>query len=63
MLARQPQAGRLRPELHVPELRSFPVGNYVVFYLPLPDSVNIVRILERHRDVEAVFERDEKSGP
>jgi toxin ParE1/3/4 len=34
MLSEQPKAGRERLEL-APELRSFPVGNYLLFYLPL----------------------------
>jgi toxin ParE1/3/4 len=31
MLSEQPFSGRARPELH-PEIRSFPIGNYVLFY-------------------------------
>jgi plasmid stabilization system protein ParE len=34
-------------------LRSFPVGNYIVFYLPLPDGINVVRILNGYRDITA----------
>jgi len=34
MLSEQPKAGCERLEL-APELRSFPVGNYLLFYLPL----------------------------
>ncbi len=44
MLIHHPLAGRQRPEL-APGLRSFPVGNYIVFYLPLDDSIEVVRIL------------------
>lgn len=55
MLAHQPHAGRGRPELGVTDLRSFPVGNYVVFYLPEAEAVTIVRVLEGHRDIEAEF--------
>ena len=50
LLAMQPQAGRLRPEL-APELRSFPAGRYVVFYQPQDDGIGVVRVLaqrERH---------------
>lgn len=25
----------------MPELRSFPVGRYVVFYLPMPDGIEL----------------------
>jgi toxin ParE1/3/4 len=34
-------------------LRPFPVGNYIVFYLPLPDGINVVRILNGYRDITA----------
>jgi toxin ParE1/3/4 len=34
-------------------LRSFPVGNYIVFYLPLPDGINVVRILNGYLDITA----------
>lgn len=50
LLATHPQMGRLRPEL-MPELRSFPVGRYVVFYLPMPDGIELVRILHGSRDI------------
>lgn len=56
MLSHQPHAGRARPELGVADLRSFPVGNYVVFYRPEAEAVTIVRVLEGHRDIEAAFE-------
>lgn len=54
MLAETPEGGRARPELG-DGLRSFPVGNYMVFYIPSPETIAVVRVLERHRDVEAVF--------
>lgn len=42
--------GRARPELH-PEIRSFPVGNYVVFYVVQPAAMDVVRVLSRYRDI------------
>ena len=50
MLLEHPQAGRLRPELK-PELRSLPVGNYVVFYRPTPDGIEVVRVLSGYLDL------------
>jgi toxin ParE1/3/4 len=50
MLADNPQSGRHRPELH-PEIRSFPMGNYVVFYRALADAIDVVRVLNRYRDI------------
>jgi toxin ParE1/3/4 len=43
--------GRQRPEL-APGLRSFPIGNYVLFYLPLPNGIDLVRVRSRYLDIE-----------
>ncbi len=37
MIAENPLVGRSRPELG-PGLRSFPVGSYLIFYVPLEDG-------------------------
>jgi toxin ParE1/3/4 len=52
MLVQNPLAGRERTELQ-PGLRSFPVGSYLVFYLPLPDGVEVVRIMSGRQDIDA----------
>ncbi len=57
-LARQPHMGRSRPELAT-ELRSFPVGQHVIFYLPLPKGVEIVRVLHGARDIDSVVHDEE----
>ena len=44
LLARQPGIGRQRPELAA-RLRSFAVGRYLIFYLPLPSGIDVVRVL------------------
>lgn len=49
-LAAHPQAGRPRPEL-AEGLRSFVIGNYVVFYLPDPSQLVVVRVLSRYLDI------------
>jgi toxin ParE1/3/4 len=51
-LARSPFVGRERKDLAA-RLRSFPVGNYVIFYQPLAgcDGVEIVRVIEGHRNI------------
>ena len=54
LLAENPSMGRGRPEL-APDLRSFPVGNYMIFYQTLVDGVEIVRIISAARDVDAIF--------
>jgi toxin ParE1/3/4 len=52
MLVQNPLAGRERSEL-MPALRSFPVGNYVIFYVPLPNGIEVVRVMSSRRDVDA----------
>ena len=54
LLAQQSGLGRRREEL-TEGLRSFPVGRYVIFYLPIPDGVQIVRLLYGARDIEAAI--------
>ena len=54
LLARFPEMGRARPEL-APSLRSFPVGNYVIFYRPIKDGIEVVRVLSAWRDISSVF--------
>lgn len=49
-LAENPLAGRAREELAV-NLRSFPVGNYVVFYQPIENGINVIRVLHGARDL------------
>ena len=52
MLAQNPMAGRVRHDL-VPNLRSFPVGNYLIFYFPLPDGIEVVRVMHGRQDIDA----------
>jgi len=49
------QLGRARPELYN-NLRSFPFGNYVIFFMYNDDYLDIVTIIEGHRDIESMFE-------
>lgn len=51
MLVANPLAGRERRELRA-GLRSFPVGNYVIFYIPLPDGVEIIRVMHGRQDID-----------
>lgn len=45
-----PHLGTSRDELKS-GLRSQPVGNYLIFYFPLADGIEIVRILHGSRDI------------
>ena len=51
-LAVHPHMGRERKDLG-DGLRSFPVGNYIIFYQPITDNtgVHIVRVIEGHRNI------------
>ncbi len=53
-LAEYPLMGRARPDLQS-GLRSFPHGDYVIFYEPLADGVSIVRILHGSRDASLLL--------
>jgi toxin ParE1/3/4 len=46
--------GRARNELAA-DVRSFPVGRYVVFYVPIDAGIDVVRVLHSARDVDAIF--------
>ncbi len=56
-LAEFPQMGISREELS-PILRSFSVGNYLIFYFPLSNGIDIVRVLHGARNLEAIFKLD-----
>jgi len=52
--ATQPMIGRSRDKL-APHLRSMPFGRYVVFFSPLEDGIDVVRVLQSSRDVDQEF--------
>ena len=54
-LAATPLLGRKRPELAA-GLRSLPIFRYVIFYIPMEDGIQIVRILHGARDLPPLFE-------
>ncbi|HTO63621.1 MAG TPA: type II toxin-antitoxin system RelE/ParE family toxin [Bradyrhizobium sp.] len=47
-----PLAGRQRADIQR-GLRSFPVGSYVIFYVPLPDGIEVVRVMHGRQDIDA----------
>ena len=53
--ATQPMMGRARDELSH-RIRSLAFGRYVVFFEPLPDGIDVVRVLHGSRDIDASFE-------
>jgi toxin ParE1/3/4 len=54
LLARHSGIGFERLELR-PGLRSFAVGNYVIFYRAADDGIEIVRVLHGGRDLPELF--------
>jgi toxin ParE1/3/4 len=60
-LARMPGMGRRRrfPQARLRELRSFRVKdfeNYLIFYRPIPDGIEVFHILHGARDLESFWE-------
>ncbi|KYC41641.1 plasmid stabilization protein [Scytonema hofmannii PCC 7110] len=46
--------GRARPEL-MEGVRSFPHGNYVILFRYIDSVLEIISIIEGHRDIEELF--------
>ena len=56
LLAETPEMGRERPEI-TDGVRSFPVGNYQIFYQIRDGELVIVRVLSGYRDIPALFSK------
>jgi toxin ParE1/3/4 len=54
MLAENSAIGTARPDL-LPNLRSWSVGNYFIFFRPSSDGIEVVRVVHGARDVGALF--------
>jgi toxin ParE1/3/4 len=54
MLAANPEIGESRPDL-ANNLRSFSLGNYVIFYRLMPSGIEVVRVASGHRDLGTLF--------
>ncbi len=54
VLADNPLMGISREEL-ASNLRSFPVDSYTIFYSPIEDGVEIIRVLNSSMDIESNF--------
>lgn len=53
-----PNMGKKREEL-LPFLRSLPVDSYLIFYRPIPEGIEILRIVSGYQDLKALFEEEE----
>jgi toxin ParE1/3/4 len=54
LLIEFPHMGTSRDEL-VPGLRSTTVENYLLFYFPLEDGIDLVRVLHGARELDILF--------
>ncbi len=57
LLAENPKLGAARPDI-APEVRYLTVGNYLILYRELSNSVEVVRVLHGARNLEAIFHKD-----
>ena len=53
-LADMPGTGRSRADLG-PDLRSVPLGNYLIVYRPIAGGIEVVRVLHGRRNIAALF--------
>jgi toxin ParE1/3/4 len=56
LVADFPEMGRSYEEL-IPGLRGFVVENYIIFYVVVGDSAQILRIVNGYRDLEKIFDQ------
>ena len=54
LLATHPLLGRARPELGE-DVRSIPVGNYLILYVPAAEGINVARIIYGGRDLPTAW--------
>jgi toxin ParE1/3/4 len=54
LLAEFPRLGQERPELGT-DVRTLPVGNYLLIYRPVKDGIELLRVIHGARDLRDVF--------
>ena len=54
LVASFPNMGKTYPKLD-PSLRGFVIDNYIVFYYPSSDGINIARIISGYRELDDLF--------
>ena len=63
LLGDNPEAGTLRNDLRQ-NIRMFvpgpPAGNYVIFYYPIPNGIEVSDVIHPKRDWQALFIRKER---
>lgn len=58
-LSANPGLGQRCEDLR-PGLRLFPVGNYVVFYYPQDNGIEVAAVIHGARDIDSLFRRGER---
>lgn len=53
-IAQFPNLGRQRNEI-LPGLRSFPMDQYLILYIPVNQDVDILRVVSGYRNLSALF--------
>jgi len=56
LLSEFPRLGQERPELAA-DLRSLPVGKYLILYRPLRDGILVLRVVHGARNLRRLFRR------
>ncbi len=57
-IASNPRMGR-KAEEFAPGLRCFPVGSYLIFYRPIADGIQLIRLLHGARDITPEYFAEE----
>jgi len=55
IVATHPELGTARPQYKGGDLRSFSVGNYVIFYRSTGSIVEVARVLHGARDIDSLM--------
>ena len=58
LLANFHNMGRRRDELSS-SLRSFPLDDYLIFYIPIEDGIEVVRVISGYRDLDTLFDEQD----
>jgi toxin ParE1/3/4 len=53
LIATTPQFGEARPE-YGDEIRSSTVGRYVIFYRPIENGIEVLRVIAGDRDIRSL---------
>lgn len=60
LVASFPDMGKRYDQL-VPQLRGFTIENYIVFYYPRQNGIDIVRVVSGYRDLDSLFSPSDDS--